>query len=162
MKNKQLIIGAASAILLGAGIFLWIRNKNKVKEEKEAAFKAAEEAAEAAKKSESQKPAPAPAPAPKPEAPKPELKPLEQVRANLGQGAIAFTDRMVGNVKDKDGVNYSGVFSDKGTFMLIGKGGVAKNTGTWENGGKKIILKSGRILDSGSVWSNIANAITAI
>lgn len=164
MKNNKLIIGAASAILLGAGIFLWIRNKNKVKEEKEAAFKAAEEAkaAEAAKKSESQKPAPAPAPAPKPEAPKPELKPLEQVRANLGQGAIAFTDRMVGNVTDKDGVNYSGVFSDKGTFMLIGKGGVAKNTGKWENGGRRIILKSGRILDSGSVWTNIANAITAI
>ena len=47
-------------------------------------------------------------------------------------------------------------------YGQIGKGGVAKNTGKWENGGRRIILKSGRILDSGSVWTNIANAITAI
>ena len=63
MNKKVIIIGAVSALLIGGGIFWWIRSKNKATEEEakkkaeeEAAAKAAEEAAAREKESKQSTP----------------------------------------------------------------------------------------------------------
>jgi hypothetical protein len=86
---------------------------------------------------------------------------LEQVAKNLGASAEIYTDKVIARVT-VNGKGYAGQFNDKyKSFLLFGKGGALLKKGTWSDGGKKIVLSNGRIISSGSVWSNIRATVTA-
>ncbi|MEI7960715.1 MAG: hypothetical protein WCI04_00105 [archaeon] len=84
--------------------------------------------------------------------------PLDQLEKNLGQGALPverYTDHVT--VRTTDG--YSAYFYSSG-FYSVGKGTSSKK-GNWSDGGRKIVMANGRVISSGSVWSNIRTSITA-
>lgn len=93
------------------------------------------------------------------------LTPLQQVEQNLKLDGIPFevyTDKIIANYTFKSGDKFRATFSIGGVYYLykddwkgITDYNVYITQGKWSEGGKKLILKNGRVISNANIYNSI-------